>query len=65
MCLALKETMNEFQRNGEYKSFKFWAAFEILGEDVRFSKEDIEEIRRNNKLKNETQVRNNEQQHSL
>ena len=65
VCLALKETMNEFQRNGEYKSFKFWAAFEILGEDVRFSKEDIEEIRRNNKLKNETQVPNNEQQHSL
>ena len=53
VCLALKETMNEFQRNGEYKSFKFWAAFEILGEDVRFSKEDIEEIRQNNKLKNE------------
>ena len=51
VCLALKETMNEFQRNGEYKSFKFWAAFEILGEDVRFSKEDIEEIRRKNKLK--------------
>ena len=51
VCLALKETMNEFQRNGECKSFKFWAAFEILGEDVRFSKEDIEEIRRKNKLK--------------
>ena len=53
VCLALKETMNEFQRDGEYESFKFWAAFEILGEDVRFSKEDIEEIRQNNKLKNE------------
>ena len=51
VCLALKETMNEFQRSEEYKSFMFWAAFEIMGEDVRFSKTDIKEIRRNNKLK--------------
>ena len=50
-CLALKETMNEFQRSGEYKSFMFWAAFEIMGEDVKFSEADIEKIRRNNKLK--------------
>ena len=49
-CLALKETMNEFQRSGEYKSFIFWAAFEIMGEDVRFSEAEIAEIRRNNKL---------------
>ena len=56
VCLALKETTNEFQRDGEYKSFKFWAAFEILGEDVRFSKADIEEIRQNNKLKNELEI---------
>ena len=50
-CLALKETMNEFQRSVEFKSFTFWAAFQIMGEDVRFSKAEIEEIRRNNKLK--------------
>ena len=51
VCLALKETMNEFRRSEEYKSFIFWAAFEIMGEDVRFSGNEIEEIRRNNKLK--------------
>ena len=50
-CLALKETMNEFQRSREFKSFTFWAAFEIMGEDVRFSKAEIDEIQRNNKLK--------------
>ena len=48
-CLALKETMSAFQRSGEYKSFMFWAAFEIMGEDVKFSEADIEKIRRNNK----------------
>ena len=50
-CLALKETMNKFQRSVEFKSFTFWAAFEIMGEDVRFSKAQIEEIRRNNKFR--------------
>ena len=50
-CLALKETMSAFQRSGEYKSFMFWAAFEIMGEDVKFSEADIEKIRRNSKLK--------------
>ena len=50
-CLALKETMNEFQRSVEFKSFTFWAAFEIMGEDVRFSKAEIDEIRHNSKLK--------------
>jgi CHAT domain-containing protein len=49
VCLALKETMNLFQRNGQYTSFLFWAAFEILGEDVSFTKSEIEEIRRKNK----------------
>jgi CHAT domain-containing protein/tetratricopeptide (TPR) repeat protein len=51
VCLALKETMNVFQRNGQYTSFVFWAAFEILGEDVRFTNSEIEEIRRKNKEK--------------
>ena len=50
-CLALKETMNEFQRSREFQSFMFWAAFEIMGEDVRFSKAEIEKIQRNNRLK--------------
>ena len=49
VCLALKETMNEFQKSGKYKSFSFWGAFEIMGNDVRFSKDEIQEIRRINK----------------
>ena len=56
VCLALKETMNQFRRSEEYKSFTFWAAFEIMGEDVRFSEADIEKIRRNNKLKILTKI---------
>ena len=48
-CLALKETMNMFQRCGQYTSFLFWGAFEIIGEDVKFTKDEIEEIRRRNK----------------
>jgi CHAT domain-containing protein len=50
VCLALKETMNKFQRSKEYSSFLFWSAYEIMGEDVRFTKSEIEEIRRNNKI---------------
>jgi CRISPR/Cas system endoribonuclease Cas6 (RAMP superfamily) len=49
VCLALKETMNIFQRCGPYTSFLYWAAFQILGEDVSFTKLEIEEIRGNNK----------------
>ena len=49
VCLALKETMNIFQRSGPYTSFLYWAAFQILGEDVSFTKLEIEEIRGNNK----------------
>ena len=48
-CLALKETMNSFQRSGQYTSFLYWAAFEIMGEDVSLTKSEIEEIRRKNK----------------
>jgi CHAT domain-containing protein len=48
-CLALKETMNSFQRSGQYTSFVYWAAFEIMGEDVSLTKGEIEEIRRKNK----------------
>jgi CHAT domain-containing protein len=49
VCLALKETMNQFQRGGQYTSYLFWAAFEILGEDVSFTRSEIEEIRRKNR----------------
>lgn len=49
VCLALKETMNIFQRSGPYTSFLYWAAFQILGEDVSFTKLEIEELRGNNK----------------
>jgi CHAT domain-containing protein/tetratricopeptide (TPR) repeat protein len=48
VCFALKETMNQFQRSGHFTSFLFWAAFEILGEDVRFTKSELEQIRRKN-----------------
>jgi CHAT domain-containing protein/tetratricopeptide (TPR) repeat protein len=48
-CMALKETMNNFQKIGQYDSFLYWAAFEILGEDVSFTKGEIAEIQRRNK----------------
>ena len=48
-CLSLKETMNHFQSSGDYTSFLYWAAFEILGEDIRFTKSEIEQIRGMNK----------------
>ena len=44
VCLALKETKNLFQRSGGYTSFLYWAPFEIIGEDVQFSKSEVEEI---------------------
>ena len=48
-CLSLKETMNHFQSSGHFTSFLYWAAFEILGEDIRFTKSEIEQIRGKNK----------------
>ena len=48
-CLALKETKNLFQRSGGYTSFLYWAPFEIIGEDVQFSKTEVEEIMSVNK----------------
>ena len=50
VCLALKETVNSFQRSGKYTSYLYWGAFEIIGEDVSFTKSDIEEIRIKNKF---------------
>jgi CHAT domain-containing protein/tetratricopeptide (TPR) repeat protein len=48
-CMALKETMNNFQKIRQYDSFLYWAAFEILGEDVSFTKSEIAKIQRRNK----------------
>ena len=45
VCKALKETINMFQQHEKYKSFSYWAPFEILGEDVKFTKKEIDEIR--------------------
>ena len=49
VCLALKETKNLFQRSGGCTSFLYWAPFEIIGEDVQFSKTEVEEIMSVNK----------------
>ena len=43
VCVALQSTMITLK---ERYPITHWAAFEILGEDVTFTKEDIEEIRR-------------------
>ena len=46
VCEALKRTMNLFQKHEKeyYRSFKIWAPFTIYGEDVKFEKDEIEEI---------------------
>ena len=48
VCEALRKAMNIFQKHGneEFRSFKIWAPFTIYGEDMSFSKDDIEEIKR-------------------
>ena len=48
ICKALKETINMFQQHEQYKSFSYWAPFEILGADVQFTKKEIDEIRMRN-----------------
>ena len=45
VCKALKETINMFQQHEQYKSFSYWAPFEILGEDVKFTEKEIDQIR--------------------
>ena len=44
----MKFAMNIFQEyeNEQFRSFKIWAPFTIYGEDVSFSGDDIEEIKR-------------------
>ena len=48
VCEALRKTMKEFQehKDQEYRSYHIWAPFTIFGEDVRFTEEDIKEIKR-------------------
>ena len=48
VCEALRKAMNIFQEheNEQFRSFKIWAPFTIYGEDVSFSGDDIEEIKR-------------------
>ena len=47
VCEALRRAMNTFQehKNVDFRSFKIWAPFTIYGEDVRFTRDDIEEIK--------------------
>ena len=48
VCEALRRTMSTFQRheNNFYRSFWVWAPFTIYGEDVKFTRDDIGEIKR-------------------
>ena len=48
VCEALRKAMNIFQghENEEFRSFKIWAPFTIYGEDVSFTRDDIEEMKR-------------------
>ena len=47
VCEALRRAQNFFQEheNSLYQSTKIWAPFTIYGEDVKFGKQEIEEIR--------------------
>ena len=48
VCEALRKTMNMFQshENEEFRSFMIWGPFAIYGEDVYFTRDDIEKIKR-------------------
>ena len=48
VCMAPKNTMNMFQHHPTrlYRSFRVWAPFTIFGEDVKFTRQDVEEIKR-------------------
>ena len=47
VCEALRRTMVLFQNHekSEFRSSRIWAPFTIYGEDVKFEKHEIEEIR--------------------
>ena len=46
VCEALRRAQNLFQEheNKNYQSIRMWAPFAIYGEDVKFEKQEIEEI---------------------
>jgi CHAT domain-containing protein/tetratricopeptide (TPR) repeat protein len=46
VCEALRRTMNFFQNHEkeQYRSMMIWAPFTIYGEDIKFSKHEIEKI---------------------
>ena len=48
VCEALKRAMNLFQNHEKeyYRSIKIWAPFTIYGEDVKFKRDEIQEIRK-------------------
>ena len=47
VCESLQLTMKHFQtsENQYYKMYRSWAPFQVLGEDVRFTKEELGKIR--------------------
>jgi hypothetical protein len=47
VCEALRRTMNLFQKHEivAYRSIRIWAPFTVYGEDVKFHKNEIEQIR--------------------
>ena len=47
VCESLRLTMIHFQNhdNPDFRSYRSWAPFHVLGEDIKFTKEEIEKIR--------------------
>ena len=52
VCEALRRAQNLFQEheNCTYQSIKIWAPFTIYGEDVKFEKQETEEIREKSRV---------------
>ena len=52
VCEALRRAQNLFQEheNCTYQSTKIWAPFTIYGEDVKFEKQEIEEIKEKSRV---------------
>ena len=52
VCEALRRAQNFFQEHEkhEYQSIRIWAPFTIYGEDVKFEKQEIEEIREKSRV---------------
>jgi CHAT domain-containing protein len=47
VCESLRLTMIHFQNhdNPDFRSYRSWAPFHVLGEDIKFTKEEMEKIR--------------------